>query len=194
MDLRILDLSVLNWTYEGLIRRPEREEWMGADKILPEGWTRPMSQIHNQRIPTRVCQGRVVTTDLPSLGANPEQPQSESETQEAKNLAALWGTRRTVRVVRADGPRVTGGWSGNENRTSSSSPRITDCPDEHYGRFEPRGLSGHPRRTVRPTSSKRKPPTRRIKTKRNKNLRRTRRTSGRIVPRRQSTCHLRTVH
>jgi hypothetical protein len=41
------------------------------------------------RIPTRVCQGRVVTTDLPTLGTNPKQSQSKSKTQGAKDLVAL---------------------------------------------------------------------------------------------------------
>jgi hypothetical protein len=35
-------------------------------------------------------------------------------------------TGRTVRVVRADGPRVTDGRSEKESRTSNSAPRITD--------------------------------------------------------------------
>jgi hypothetical protein len=51
--------------------RPERGEWMGADKNsslwLNSAYT-PNSQL---RIPTRVCQGHVVTTDLPTLGTNP---------------------------------------------------------------------------------------------------------------------------
>jgi hypothetical protein len=69
------------------------------------------------RIPTQVCQGRVVTTDLPTLGANPKQSQSESETQGAMDLTALQGTRRTVRGDRADGPRGTGGRSAGHGRT-----------------------------------------------------------------------------
>jgi hypothetical protein len=40
------------------------------------------------RIPTRVCQGHVVTANLPTLGGNPKRFQSESETQRAKDLAA----------------------------------------------------------------------------------------------------------
>jgi hypothetical protein len=61
------------------------------------------------RIPTQVCQGHVVTTDLPTLRTNPKQSQSESETQEAKNLAALRSTRRAIRELRADRPRGLGG-------------------------------------------------------------------------------------
>jgi hypothetical protein len=40
------------------------------------------------RIPTRVCQSRVVTTNQPTLRANSKQSQSEIETQRAKDLAA----------------------------------------------------------------------------------------------------------
>jgi hypothetical protein len=37
------------------------------------------------RLPTQLCQSRVVTTDLPTLGANPKRSQNESETQIAKD-------------------------------------------------------------------------------------------------------------
>jgi hypothetical protein len=63
------------------------------------------------RIPTWVFQGRVVTTDLPTLGTNPKQSQRESETQEAKELATLCSLGRTVLDVLVDGPRGAGGWS-----------------------------------------------------------------------------------
>jgi hypothetical protein len=68
----------------------------------------PNSQL---RIPTRVCQGHVVTKDLPTLGTNPKRSQSGSTKQEANDLAdssspggqsAALG--RTVRGHRADGP------------------------------------------------------------------------------------------
>jgi hypothetical protein len=64
--------------------------------------------------PTRVFQGRVVTTDLPTLGTNPKQSQSESKTKEDLATAKAqedgprgWGklstsTGRTVRDPRAD--------------------------------------------------------------------------------------------
>jgi hypothetical protein len=61
------------------------------------------------RIPTRVCQGYIVTTDLPTLGTNPKRSQSRSTSQEAKDLAALRNTKWTVRGDRADGPHGTGG-------------------------------------------------------------------------------------
>jgi hypothetical protein len=80
------------------------------------------------RIPTRVCQGRVVTMDLPTLGTNSKQSQSGSTAQKAKHLVALGGTKRTVRGDRADGLRVTDGRSEKESRPSSSAPQITDNP------------------------------------------------------------------
>jgi hypothetical protein len=78
-----------------------------------------MPQIHNQG-PTRACQGRVVTTDLPTLGTSPKQIPSESATQEANDLGNLhtWGgpsawrgglsagLRRTVRTVKSDHTQI----------------------------------------------------------------------------------------
>jgi hypothetical protein len=43
-------------------------------------------------------------------------------------------TGRTVRMVRADGPRVTDGQSEKESRPSSSAPRIMDSPRPVLGR------------------------------------------------------------
>jgi hypothetical protein len=68
------------------------------------------------RMSTQVFQGCVVTTELPTLGTNPKRSQSKSETQEAKNLAALRGTGRTVRGDRADGPLGTGRRSAGHGR------------------------------------------------------------------------------
>jgi hypothetical protein len=82
---------------------------MGADKNSSRRMNSAYVPNSQPRIPTRVCQGLVVKTDLPTLGTNPKQSQSKSETQEAKNLAALRGTRRTVRSDWADGPCGMGG-------------------------------------------------------------------------------------
>jgi hypothetical protein len=49
---------------------------------------------------------------------------SESETQEAKNLAALRSTRRTIRKHRADRPRGLGGFRG----AAVDRPKITPEP------------------------------------------------------------------
>jgi hypothetical protein len=55
------------------------------------------------RIPTRICQGRVVTTDLPNS------KQHGSATQEAKDLGNMQSLGRTVRMEGADCPRGGGG-------------------------------------------------------------------------------------
>jgi hypothetical protein len=74
-------------------------------------------------------QGHVVTTDLPTLGTNPNSKQHGSATQEAKILGDLQYPRRTVCGDRADGPRGggkrsagQGGQSKNGHRTSSMHP------------------------------------------------------------------------
>jgi hypothetical protein len=36
------------------------------------------------RIPTRVCQGHVVTTDLPTLGTNPNDPKAEARVKKQR--------------------------------------------------------------------------------------------------------------
>jgi hypothetical protein len=56
-------------------------------KILLQGENSAYTPKSQPRIPTRVCQGRVVTTDLPTLGKNPKRSQSESETQRSKGLS-----------------------------------------------------------------------------------------------------------
>jgi hypothetical protein len=90
---------------------------MGADKNsslwLNSAYT-PNSQLW---IPTRVCQGHVVTMDLLTLGTNPNSIQHGSTTQRAKDLGNLESTRRTVRSVRADCPRGGRGLSARRVRT-----------------------------------------------------------------------------
>jgi hypothetical protein len=81
------------------------------------------------RIPTRVCQGHVVTLDLPTLGTNPKRPQSGSTTQEAKNLVVLRKPWQTVREPRADGPWTPGGRSATHG---ADGPLIaTERPNKH---------------------------------------------------------------
>jgi hypothetical protein len=74
---------------EGPIRRPEGggSEWEPIQILLQRKNSAYVPNLQ-PRIATRVCQSRVVTTDLPSLGANPKRSQSERETQRAKDLAA----------------------------------------------------------------------------------------------------------
>jgi hypothetical protein len=126
------------------------------------------------RIPTRVCQGHVVTTDIPTLGTNPKRSQSGSTKQEAKDLAVLKQPRRTVRGHLADCPRAPRGWSATDDgrsvkhkqndptntssldgpchvlRWSASNSCSADCPRR------PGGLSAKPlpTRSHWPTGSK----------------------------------------
>jgi hypothetical protein len=123
------------------------------------------------QIPTRVCQGSVVTADLPTLGANPKWSQSESETQGAKDWATQHWTRRTVCKHRADRLRGLGGLSAdtgrtfheakgdcprgcdgpseNNPRTSSTAPSITDPPRWARGPSAPSHTIRHSSRIVR---------------------------------------------
>jgi hypothetical protein len=102
---------------------------MGADKNSSRRSNSTYVPNSQPRIPTRVYQGRVVTTNLPTLGTNPKQSQSESGTQGAKDLATLRNTRRTVRKHRADPPRGLGGLSAGLLRTVrgivADRPKIT---------------------------------------------------------------------
>jgi hypothetical protein len=128
--------------FEGPIRRPERggSEWEPI-KILLLRENSSYTPNSQPRIPTRVCQGHVVTTDVPTLGTNPKRPQSGSTNQEAKDLAVLqqsWrtvrGPVRTVRGHRLDGPRHTADSPLNTNRTTQSAPPHADGPYHVLGR------------------------------------------------------------
>jgi hypothetical protein len=59
-----------------------------------------------QRIPIQACQGRVVTTDLSTIGTSLNQIPRETATQEAKDLANLQGPGRTVRMDWMDRSRL----------------------------------------------------------------------------------------
>jgi hypothetical protein len=166
---------------------------MGADKTsslwLNSAYT-PNSQL---RIPTRVCQGHVVTTDLPTIGTNPNSIQHRSTTQKAKDLGNLESTRRTVRSVRADCPRGGHGPSENATRTSSIAPRKTDRL------WWTRGPSASSRTirhssTDRPqTSCTKNPPTKRIEREALKNLHEHEEQLGCQAPRGRSAVTSRTV-
>jgi hypothetical protein len=101
---------------EGPIKRPEEQsEWQ------PIKFFRRMNPAYTEnsqpRVPTRVCQGRVVTTDLPTLGTNPNSKHHGSATKEAKDIGDLRSPRWTVSGDRADGLRGSGGWSARQGRT-----------------------------------------------------------------------------
>jgi hypothetical protein len=141
------------------------------------------------RIPTRVCQGHVVTTDVPTLETNPKRSQSGSTKQEAKDLAVLQQSRRTVRGHQVDCPRSPRGWSATygglsvkheQNDPTGTSSRGCSIPHPRTVREQlvSRGQSATPERTVRQTPSHQKPLANRIETKALKNTRRTRRTPG----------------
>jgi hypothetical protein len=126
---------------------------MGANKISCRRSNSAGAPNSQPKIPTRVYQVRVVTTDLPTLGTNPKQSQRETETQGAQDLTTLRSTRRTVRKHRADCPCGLGGLSAgcggpseNNSRTSSTAPSIMDHP------FAPLGQSSLCSRTVCQTS------------------------------------------
>jgi hypothetical protein len=67
---------------------------MGVDKNSSQKMNLAYAPNLQPKIPRPVCQGRVVTTDLSTLGTNPNSSQHISATQEAKDL----GNHR------ADGP------------------------------------------------------------------------------------------
>jgi hypothetical protein len=128
---------------------------MGADKNSSRRLNSTYVPNSQPRIPTRVCQGRIVTTNLPTLGTNPKQSQSKSETQEAKDLAALRNTRRTVRKHLADCPRGLGGPSAGLRRTARNQlPNHQYCTSITDRTRRARGLSA-PSRTVLHSSTDR---------------------------------------
>jgi hypothetical protein len=124
---------------EGPIRRLERGSEWELIKILLQRENSAYAPNSKPRIPTRVCQGSIVTADLPTLEANSKRSQSKSETQRAKDLAAQHWNRRTVRkhqrTVReawADSPQTPGGPSVWPRRTvreaTTDRPKTTPEP------------------------------------------------------------------
>jgi hypothetical protein len=107
----VLTIKVWRTRTPFLVRHPWILDWLesrrsitgserGSDwepiKIILQRENSAYAPNSQARVPTRVCQGHIVTTDLPTLGTNPKLSRSESETQEVKNLAALRSTRRTA--------------------------------------------------------------------------------------------------
>jgi hypothetical protein len=90
---------------------------MGAKKKSFRRMNSACAPNSQPRIPTRVCQGRVVTTDPPTLGTNPNSKQHGSGTQEAKDLDRSAGSTRTVRTASADSPQAPSGRSATLGRT-----------------------------------------------------------------------------
>jgi hypothetical protein len=170
---------------------------MGADKNSSRRSNSVYDPNSQPRIPTWVCQGRVVTTDLPTLGTNPKWSQSESETQEAKDLAALWKPRRTVRVTTANRPRDHGEPSAGLRRTvristrnTSTAPSITDHPWWTHGPSAPTQTAWHSSTDHPRTSWTKNPSTKWIEWKSRKNSWWTWRTLG-LIGSSQTVCHAR---
>jgi hypothetical protein len=116
------------------VTREGGSEWEPI-KILLQRENSAYAPNSQPRIPTRVYQGHVVTTDLLTLGTNPKQSQSGSTTQEVKDLAVVRKPRRTVREHRVDGPRPSSGQSVKCNRITKHASRNAD------GLYPTRGLS-----------------------------------------------------
>jgi hypothetical protein len=155
---------------------------MGADKNSSRRLNSAYAPNSQPRIPTRFCQGCVVTTDLPTLGTNPKQSQRQSETKEAKDLATLRKPRRAVRGDRVDSPCGGGGQSTRLRRTIRNSQQnlqyrtlknrwSAPCPRTVHEQLVPRGRSVTSRRTVHETSPGQKQLAKRIETKALKNTR-----------------------
>jgi hypothetical protein len=116
---------------------------MGADKNSSRRMNSAYAPNPQTKIPTRACQGRVVTKDLPTLGTSPKPIQHGSTTQKARDLGNLESTRRTVRSVRADCPRGGCGLSARRERTVRNCyPNLQYCTEKN-------GLSVMDPRTVR---------------------------------------------
>jgi hypothetical protein len=112
---------------------------MGADKNSSPKRELGLYPNSQPRIPTRVSQCQVVTTNVPTLGTNPKRPQSGSTKQEAKDLAILQQPRQTVRGHLVDCPQSTrersathGGLSvkhkQNDPTSTSTRGRSVPCP------------------------------------------------------------------
>jgi hypothetical protein len=158
---------------------------MGADKNSFRRMNSAYVPNSQPRVPTGVFQGRVVTTDLPTLGTNPNSKQQRSATQKAKDLGDLHSLGQTVRMGQEDRPRGPGGPSASTGRTIRKChwnfqyyTSKTDRLSSTRGPSAPRGLSGLSSRTVRQTLCNQKHTTKRIERKANKNTRRTRRTAS----------------
>jgi hypothetical protein len=69
---------------EGPIRWPERVERMGADKNSSRRMNSSYAPNSQLRIPTRVYQGHVVTTNQPTLGTNPNNPKAKTKLEKQR--------------------------------------------------------------------------------------------------------------
>jgi hypothetical protein len=154
---------------------------MGANKNSSRRMNSAYAPNSQPMVPTRVCQGRVVTTDLPTLGTNPNSKQHGSTTQEAKDLGDLHSLGWTFRVKVADCPRRPGGPSASTGRAvRKCHPNFQYCTlrnglsAEHLRTVRASQTVRHPGRTFRRTPPNQKQLAKRIETRTRKNTRRTR--------------------
>jgi hypothetical protein len=127
----------------------QRGGWMGADKNSSRRMKSACVPNSQLRIPTWVCQARVVTTDLPTLGTNPNSKQHESATQEAKDLGNLHSLGRTIRVEGVDCPWGKGGLSASTGWTvPKCHPNFQYCNSKN-GPFVPYAGTVCAEKTVR---------------------------------------------
>jgi hypothetical protein len=112
------------------------------------------------KIPKRICQGHVVTTDLPTLGTNPSSMQHGNATQEVKGLGNLHCLGQTVRSALADSPqgasrrsarsrRMVRRWNLNNQYCTSKYGWSVPYPRTVCEQLVPRRRSAIPMRTVR---------------------------------------------
>jgi hypothetical protein len=115
---------------------------MGVDKN--SSWTINSAYALNSqpRIPTRACQSRVVTTDLPTLRTSLKQTPSESATQEEKDLGKLQCPGWTVCSDWADGPWGSDRQSAGPQRMVRKTARTTSMQWQNTdGPYPTRGRS-----------------------------------------------------
>jgi hypothetical protein len=173
---------------------------MGADKNSSRKMTSAYAPNSQPMILTRVRQGHVVTTDLPTLGTNPNSKQHGSTTQEAKDLSNLQWPGRTVRMEGADCPRGPGGPSASTGRTvrnwfpnlqyRTAKDRLSAATRGPSAMGGPSALSS---RTVHRTSGNQNHRNKQIEKKRRKISRRTGQTPSSRAPRGPSATPWRTV-
>jgi hypothetical protein len=73
--------TVGTWIAEGPIRRPERG---GVNGSRYKFFSKDRTRNSQPRILTRVCQGSIVTVDLPTLGATPNDSEAKAKIKERK--------------------------------------------------------------------------------------------------------------
>jgi hypothetical protein len=111
------------------------------------------------RVPTRVCQGHVVTTDLPTLETNPNSKQHGSASQEVKDLGNLQCLGRTVRGALVDSQqgarecparsrRMVQKWNQNNKYCTSKYRRSVPYPRTVREQLVPRGQLASPGQAV----------------------------------------------